>query len=188
MRGIGIVVVSGLAVFASSAVAQDSSGPIHACVHLKNGKTRIVEGASSCTSKERHLAWNRESDAQLVGLTAATLKGDAGVIGFTQACQQEFPGTRFCSSQEVVRTIAVPSGLSGSAWVLTSGGVGLGTGVLVDASGAIGSGNNLSCEGWLIGVGNQTGLAVDFGVSAGSFSLQLCSEARKVACCGWPSN
>ena len=35
---------------------------------------------------------------QLVGFTSATFDGSQGVLGFTLACQAEFPGSRMCTS------------------------------------------------------------------------------------------
>ena len=55
---------------------------------------------------------------QLVGFTIATFDGDETRFGFTRACQTEFgPTSRMCSPEEVVRTVAIPEDLSGSAWV-----------------------------------------------------------------------
>ena len=86
---------------------------------------------------------------QLVGFTSTTHTGDEGVLRFTLACQAEFAGSRMCSSQEVLDTTDVPSGLGGYAWVRTTFQP---TGSLkLDASGfydAIGSPTEgLTCEG-----------------------------------------
>ena len=53
---------------------------------------------------------------QLVGFTTAGFQGDEGVLGYTRACQQEFPESRMCTSVEVLETTDVPA-LSGDAWV-----------------------------------------------------------------------
>lgn len=54
---------------------------------------------------------------QLVGFTTATLAGNQGVLAFGRACQQDFPGSWMCSSVEVLETTAIPSDLTGPAWV-----------------------------------------------------------------------
>lgn len=45
---------------------------------------------------------------QLVRFTRATFTGGEGVINFTRWCQAEFPGSRMCSSVEVMETTDVP--------------------------------------------------------------------------------
>ena len=41
---------------------------------------------------------------QLVGFSTATVTGDAGVLGMLDACHQDFPASRMCSSEEIVKT------------------------------------------------------------------------------------
>jgi hypothetical protein len=172
---------------AAPVVYAQSSAPIHACVTAKNGKVRIVPSATSCTDKESALSWNVDGAPQLIGLTTETFTGDEGLLGFTAACQAQYPGTRLCTSQEVIRTTTIPAGLSGSAWVLFTPTGGPGNGTIVDASGVTNSPHLLTCDGWIVAAGNTTGLAVEFSAQNGSFAAQLCSEPRKVSCCGWPS-
>jgi hypothetical protein len=189
MIAIRLMALAGTLGAASLALAQ-TSGAIHACVNSKSGAIRIVQAVAACSSKESPLSWNAEARAQLVGLTDATLQGDAGALAFTAACQQELPGTHFCSSEEVIRTASLPAGLSGSAWVLFSAVAGSGNGALFDASGIVGAGRSFSCNGWSdAGTPSSpnTALAVEFGSRMGAFSVQTCTEPRKVACCGWPS-
>jgi len=51
---------------------------------------------------------------ELVGFTTATFTCPQGVLAYTLACQAEFGSdTRMCNSVEVIRTVNVPSGLSG---------------------------------------------------------------------------
>ena len=54
---------------------------------------------------------------KMVKEASAAFTGDRGFLGFTGACQSEFPGTRFCDSQEVIQTRTIPAQLEGSAWV-----------------------------------------------------------------------
>lgn len=183
MRLLAAIAALTVAVSGSAQAAE----PIHACVNSKNGKIRIVPSGTICGSKESPLVWNTEAPRQLVGLTIATLSGDAGVLAFTQACQKEFPATRFCTSEEIIRTTSVPAGLSGSAWVLFSPVGSSGTGAVFDASGQWGTGSSFTCAGWSDSgsISNPySGLTVAFGARYGAFSPQVCSEARRVACCG----
>ena len=129
---------------------------------------------------------------QLVGFTSAAFTGGQGVLGFTNACQAEsFPGSRMCSSIEVMETVAVRSGLTGDAWVRptfqpTGGNT-------LDASGRNTNPAYLTCDSWRGGqLGPRTdnwgrvspsaltGLSVS---AAGVFVLQGCGVAQSVACC-----
>jgi len=59
---------------------------------------------------------------QLVGFTSQTYDGNLGsAFGFTQKCQVEFPGSRWCSFDEARQTTSIPEGLSGRAWIFRSG-------------------------------------------------------------------
>jgi hypothetical protein len=121
---------------------------------------------------------------QLVGFTAATFNGRTGTLGFTLACQQEFPLSRMCTSEEIVNTQTVPTSLSGPAWVRPSfRAVGAGASVIaLDESGATASPEDaLSCRGWTSFSGTTTGLSM---ASNGSFEIaEGCDEVLSVACC-----
>ena len=116
---------------------------------------------------------------QLVGFTTTTHLGNTGVLGFTAACQAEFPESRMCSSQEILSTTVLPSSLSGKAWVqptILPGDVNN----VIDASGVRSNVFGISCDGWsTIGF---TGLTVDGGGSFNS-SLAACVIPRSVSCC-----
>src|SRR5258708_4085911 len=45
----------------------------------------------------------------LYGFTKAVFNGLQGVLGLTQACQKEFPGSRICTSAEVALTQKLPT-------------------------------------------------------------------------------
>ena len=119
---------------------------------------------------------------QLVGFTTATFTGGEGVLGFTLACQAEFPGSRMCSSVEVMGTTVVPASLTGEAWVrpvmvpfaLASGGA-----HVLDAAGIVGSPSQIGCDGWRTGTGN-TGLSI---YADGRFTRLACYTPRAVTCC-----
>jgi hypothetical protein len=117
---------------------------------------------------------------QLKGFTAATLNGGSGVLFFNLVCQAEFgAAARMCTSVEVLETVVIPAGLTGTAWVrpvLSPGTDALAT----DASGiSAANPQELTCRGW-----NSTswpGLYVDYN---GQFhGGELCNTARSVSCC-----
>ena len=120
---------------------------------------------------------------QLVGFTTTALAGDAGVIGFTRACQNEFAGSRMCTSVEVMESVILPDGLIGEAWVRPVFVSATSTGV--DASGIRGGvGLELTCRGWRSS--SVDGLVVDAAggfVSSADLASGGCETPRAVACC-----
>ncbi len=123
---------------------------------------------------------------QLVGFSSSTLNGNAGVFAMTKACQEDFPESRMCTSEEVMNTVTIPSITAQNAWVrpaIRSIGTG-GVAVLADASGrdsGIQAGSDpsdLTCRGWTDN-GFQ-GLTV---TTSGGFVPQVCTARRPVACC-----
>jgi hypothetical protein len=123
---------------------------------------------------------------QLVGFTPATFAGDAGVLGMSRGCAAEFPGSRLCSSVEVMETVGGPD-LTGRprAWVRPV--LVLSTpNSAVDASGFDGQVNAFSCVGWTFATGGNSGLTVS---AEGGFFAEAsaargaCDVARPVSCC-----
>jgi hypothetical protein len=85
-----------------------------------------------------------------------------------------------CTSPEIMSTTALPSGLSGTAWVRPVMVTTSGTNSAIDVSGVVSSPDNLSCKGWT-NSGGLTGLNVD---SSGGFSRPTsCFMAIPVSCC-----
>ena len=118
---------------------------------------------------------------QLVGFTSAAMLGNTGVLGFTLACQAEFPDSRMCTTQEVVETVVVPSLSGPDAWVRPVFIMDPETGRYAETiSGEVGTAQILNCSGWKIGVAGQRGFAA---TATGSFELRGCFEALPVACC-----
>lgn len=118
---------------------------------------------------------------QLVGFTAATFSGGQGVLGFTLACQDEFPGSRMCTSLEVMETTELPllPG-TGDAWVRPSF-VPSGSVEAADASGRSGTFRTLTCSGWNGGASTSDhGLGVSV---AGKFLTPVCFLELSVTCC-----
>ena len=125
---------------------------------------------------------------QLVGKTSTSFRGFEGVVRFNNACSATFPGSRMCTSVEVMESAPFTGDLSGSSWVRpTIVGVDA-RGSVVDASGAVGlaSGGGLACRGWSAGAlgpirgRRPTGLVVGVG---GRLGQTPCNLPRTVACC-----
>ena len=58
------------------------------------------------------------SSMQLVGFTSGTYTGGLGLLEFARLCQQEFPGSRMCTTKEVADSANIPTGIpTGNAWV-----------------------------------------------------------------------
>ncbi len=118
---------------------------------------------------------------QLVGFTEAQHPGDVRLFGLTRACQAEFPGSRLCSSVEVMETAAIPDGLEGNAWVRPSFVSAIDRSVL-DASGLVLLGGPPSnCDQWK--ASGSTGIIVDSNGNFSSGPAARCSQPRSVACC-----
>ena len=118
---------------------------------------------------------------QLVGFTEAQQPGDVRLFGLTRACQAEFPGSRLCSSLEVLETTAIPSGLEGNAWVRPTYVSSIDRSV-VDASGLVLLGGPPSnCDQWTGSA--STGIIVDSGGNFSSGPAARFSEPHSVACC-----
>lgn len=111
---------------------------------------------------------------QMVGVSTQSLLGDAGVFGMTLACQQTFPESRMCTSEEILSTFQVPSLLS-EAWVRPTA-----FGASGDVSGINFSVRDLSCDGWDDDGSGSHGLTVS---PHGAFNNTLCNTARPAACC-----
>ena len=178
---------------------------IHTCATKTTGKMRLAADPGQCTDREIAVSWNSEGPQgedgpegpqgpegspgdpapapprfELVGFTSDTFQGDQGVLGFTLACQAEFPGSRMCDTQEIFKTVNVPPGLVGDAWVnpvlrpLASTST-----VSLDISGVANSPGSHTCYGWA--TTSSTGLTVGVGGQIGPFSN--CNTLHSVSCC-----
>ncbi len=119
------------------------------------------------------------ANAQYVGVTSETFDGAQGVFTYNRACHAAHPGSRMCTSQEIMSTVNPPVvGNPGEmAWVhpvyqavSTS---------LIDVSGARDVG---TCAGWRE-VNFYEGFVVQ--LDTGSFYSQFmqCNIPNKVTCC-----
>ena len=123
---------------------------------------------------------------QLVGFSTQNFtffEGEGGILAMTTACQADFAGSRVCTSVEIMDTVSVPIGLSGTAWVrplfvpIASDRISL-----AEASGLVDvdTPRGFTCNGWSGGIVNDRGLTVD---ATGRFAHQFCGLVFSVACC-----
>lgn len=118
---------------------------------------------------------------QLVGFTSTTYTGDTGVLGFTLACQAEFPGSRMCTTEEVMETTLVPANPSSEAWVRPAF-QGYSDPIALDASGFRAHPHELSCRGWA-SASSSTYFGIYLDSSGHIKDSGACSQPRSVSCC-----
>jgi len=117
-----------------------------------------------------------------VGITEATALGDQGVFTFSRMCHSEFPGSRFCTTEEAFRTVN-PVNIAGDpAWIhpifivpdaaTTLRGAVLFYGFVVQAA-------SRTCGGWS-GVGTS---GMTLNPQSGAVGTASCSLPLPVACC-----
>jgi len=127
---------------------------------------------------------NAESTYQFVGISTSTHEGDAGVRNFTLSCQKDYPGSRFCTSEEYLNTVKFPAqSKTGEAWIrpVFSTIVSPGAASVLDISGvASGASDWLTCSAWNDASASYTGLSVK---ENGSFAASPCLKAIPVTCC-----
>ncbi len=123
------------------------------------------------------------AEFELVGNTVATFNGAGGLLNFNSDCAVDFPGSRMCTSEEVMGTIDPPT-VSRSSWVRPTF-VPTSDGVNSDISGIQASTpGNLSCKGWIVPGVLIHGLFVSpVPGPTGSIRFGPCDAFRAVACC-----
>jgi len=179
---------------------------IEACAKNSNGRLRSVPTNVPCKPSETRLSWNimgsqgpmglqgdigpkgpsgmsgsNNAVFQFVGATSTTYPGNAGIYTYTKACQQDYPGSRMCSSKEYMLTVDFPAqGSFFGAWIRpTFSPMADGTLRATDLSGATGQPATLTCNGWRSG-GQSSGLSVS---DTGQFGIVTCGSSIPVACC-----
>jgi hypothetical protein len=178
--GAFVFVASGLEIRCDGATAQSrpTLAGLQTAVDLLGVRVALLEASAS--------------GYQLKGFSAQTVRGDGGVLTMSSACAASFPGSRMCTSREILDTTNVPVFTNNNdAWVrpthvevATGGNV---TAVALDESGVStpntgssgASAEDLSCRGWIASA--NLGLVVS---DEGSFRLVACNANRPVACCG----
>ncbi len=124
------------------------------------------------------------SNIQLVGFTTATATGDAGILTFHKLCFAEFPGSRMCTSDEIVATIDPPlTAGTEYAWVHSVLVASLASRSSVfDSLGIeyeLGFNHRPNCAGWAYTGPFGPVIATD----SGSATVHACTEANRIACC-----
>jgi hypothetical protein len=133
-------------------------------------------------------------DRELVGFTTTSTTGsNQGIVGMHELCSLDFPGSRMCTTSDIVRNGVAPGVVLQRGWVhpaavveVTAEGItGPNKGKWLDTvSGARSSFDDwrgmLSCFGWTT-TGSLVGGLVIF--PSGSLHEDPCSDSRPVACC-----
>ena len=120
------------------------------------------------------------ANAQYVGVTDTAFAGTSGIFTFNRACHVAHPGSRMCTSEEVMDTVNPPIvGSPGEvAWVRPVFVAADYNTNPVDISGNYA----LQCLGWSIEGSGNNGLTLH--LDTGSFdSTRSCTSATRVACC-----
>jgi hypothetical protein len=128
-------------------------------------------------------------DSELVGYTAITRTGSAGVLVFNEDCDNAFPGVgaHICTSGDFIRgnlpTRPTDPGANATNWIAPSpvGTLVAGTVItLIDQSGKTGTPANFTCDGWASAAATVTGLTAN---DKGTIVLAACNGSRNIACC-----
>ena len=122
-----------------------------------------------------------------VGNSDEKFNGGGGVLDFHAACDETFPGSQFCTSEDIIRGGGAPFVANSQAWVHPIL-VGFDTGddVPVLFSGArvptAGGGNSPSCQGWSSNASNVFGLVLNIGgTNKGGLILTNCNVSTPCA-------
>ena len=149
------------------------------------------------------LAWSLPASADephldFLGLSKGVTDGGGGIVTMHRLCQATFPGSRMCTSRDILLSIAPPAlGRSDSGWVQpvfvpyhSEPGVFdiSGVGHITELQEKLGvdftTPRHLSCFGWSRGSGDLSGLTLSGGIGDGGYSIIQCSFQQRVACCG----
>jgi hypothetical protein len=127
--------------------------------------------------------WGIATEGAAFGITCS-----AGVYRYTSLCQANFgPDARWCTSEEILKTINWPPLVEGSGWVRPTF-VPSNTGEAVDMSGVSAlSAADLTCDGWALNSPATSGLA--FGLVGAGLRFRKVAGGgggQFAACCGPP--
>jgi hypothetical protein len=124
---------------------------------------------------------------ELVGYTSVPRNGAQGVLVFNEDCDNLVqPGSRICTSGDLLRgslPFRFPDPTPNATnWILPTVVGNSGTS-LIDASGIVATGANLTCNAFASASASFTGLTAN---DRGVIVLAGCNGARSVACCAPP--
>ena len=114
---------------------------------------------------------------ELVGTTGTAFLGTEGPLNFSRACAEDHPGSRWCTSAEVLGSVSPPGGIRAVAWVRPILVLAAGDS-LMDVSGLLAPAPDFTCDSW--SSADARGLAVD---GNGAFTTHPCSIVRTAVCC-----
>lgn len=120
-----------------------------------------------------------------VGRSATNTSPDIGNVGLNQLCAATFPGSRMCTSAELILTGDPPATTSNQWLAPTFTGAVIGSEV-VDFSGLVGTPAALSCGSTAINEGpfsQTTGTGIVYVTTSGTIVKAGCNGVRPVACC-----
>lgn len=125
------------------------------------------------------------SQRQLVGYTEQLVNPKDGILKLNRACDNEFPGSRICTTVEIFKSVQIVESNAARGWVLpvlvptgltTSDGTAL---VMDVGTGRTNSNDRLSCRGFT--AGGEDALAAD---DEGHIFFSRCDGGNSgVACC-----
>ncbi len=198
--GLSLICVQSLVISFVLTPPGASADTINACAKQNNGKLRLVADPGQCKDNEAPVSWESEgpqgpagpqgnpapapSSSVLVGFSAGTHIGSDGLLAFSGTCADDIPGSRLCTSLEVLETPNMPSGLTGTAWVRPF--------VMPDGTGASGRSNPPTCGAWTNGSSGSFGLIMllDDEPALGpelapysGFLTSRCNTPLPIACC-----
>jgi len=121
-----------------------------------------------------------------VGSSVTTGAGNQGPVNFSRYCDATFPGSRMCSTVEVIGTLYPPPETTPNAWVRPSfSGYLNAAGEAMDlATGKVMLPDDMNCWAWSTGGELTTGLIVQFD---GTIRPVPCNNFLPIACCA-PTN
>jgi hypothetical protein len=128
-------------------------------------------------------------DFELIDYTAVVRNGAQGILVFNEDCDNAFPGigARVCSSGDFIRgnlpDRPVDPAPGATNWIVPTIVGNSGTS-LIDASGVVATGANLTCGSYGSASASVTGLAAN---DRGFVVLAACNAARNIACCAPPA-
>jgi len=123
---------------------------------------------------------------QFVGLTTDSFHGAHGLLNYGQECQLDFPGSRMCTTGDMLSTSVIPTdpardlawirpNIIAAHWNVTGW-------IALDLSGISVAPDNMNCTRWQSN--SNQGLALQTGTSKyGVVELADCSSILPVTCC-----
>ncbi len=120
---------------------------------------------------------------RFVGFTQAQITGDSGAIMLSRTCHAEFPGTRQCTTAEIVETISPPLLPEATGWVRPDQHRPVGNIESMETITGLTSLGGAEADLTCIGFAQVSGVGIIVN-ERGQFSVHGCGFQFSVACCG----